>query len=163
MNTTIVVIAVFGIGFLCGLRSFAPLTLVSWMAVWGWTPVAGSPFWFIGKTGFAVAITILAVVELIADKLPQIPARTQLMPLVARFVTGGIAAAAMSFSAGRPWLYGLLLGPVGAMTGAFAGYYARRSLVQSVRIPDLVVALVEDLITIAGTLFLVHNFFHTPV
>ena len=163
MNTTIVVIAIFGIGFLCGLRSFAPLALVSWMAVWGWTPVAGSPFWFIGKGAFAIAISILAVLELIGDKLPKTPARTTLMPLVARFVTGGMAAAAMAFSAGRPWLHGLLLGPIGAMIGAFAGYHARRALVQSLRIPDLVVALVEDFVTIAGTLLLVHYFFHTPV
>lgn len=163
MNTTVVLIAVFGIGFLCGLRSFAPLALVSWMAVWGWTPVAGSPFWFIGKNAFAIAISILAVLELIGDKLPKTPARTALMPLIGRFVTGGIAAAAMSFSAGRPWFHGLLLGPIGAMIGAFAGYHARRSLVRSLRVPDLIVALVEDFVTIGGTLFLVHNFFHTPV
>ena len=163
MNPTIVLIAVFGIGFLCGLRAFAPLALVSWMAVWGWTPVAGSPFWFIGKTVFAIAISILAVLELVSDKLPKTPPRTQLMPLIGRLVTGGIAGAAMAFSAGRPWLHGLLLGPIGALIGTFTGYYARRSLVQSLRLPDLVVALMEDFVTIAGTLFLVHNFFHTAV
>ena len=133
------------------------------MAVWGWTPVAGSPFWFIGYRTFAVAISILALLELVGDKLPKTPARITVMPLVARFVTGGIAAAAMAFSAGRPWLHGLLLGPVGAMIGAFAGYHARRSLVSAMRLPDLVVALAEDFVAVGGTLFLVHNFFHTPV
>lgn len=163
MNPTVVLIAVFGIGFLCGLRTFAPLALVSWMAVWGWTPVAGSPFWFIGKTVFAIAISFLALLELVGDKLPKTPPRIQIMPLIGRFVSGGIAAAAVAFSAGRPWLYGLLLGSIGALIGAFTGYHVRRSLVQSPRLPDLVVALAEDFVTIGGTLFLVHNFFHTPV
>ena len=69
MNTTLVLIAVLGIGFLSGLRAFTPLALISWMAVWGWTPIAGSPFWFIGSDIFAIAISILALLELIGDKL----------------------------------------------------------------------------------------------
>ena len=163
MNTTLVLIAVLGIGFLSGLRAFTPLALISWMAVWGWTPVAGSPFWFIGSDIFAIAISILALLELIGDKLPKTPPRIQLMPLVARFVTGGIAASAVIFSAGRPWFHGLLLGPIGSLVGAFTGYHVRRALVSRLGLPDLVVALVEDFVTVAGTLVLVHNFFHTTV
>jgi uncharacterized membrane protein len=101
--------------------------------------------------------------ELIGDKLPKTPARTQLMPLVGRFVTGAIAAGAVCFSAGRPWFHGLLLGPVGSLIGAFAGYHARRALVSRLRMPDWVAAVIEDFVTIAGSLYLVHNFFHTPV
>jgi uncharacterized membrane protein len=163
MNATIVLIAIFGIGILSGLRAFTPIALVSWLAVWGWMPLAGSPFWFMGKEIFAIAISILAVVELIGDKLPKTPARTSVMPLVARFVTGGMSGAAVSFSAGQQWLLGIVLGAIGAVVGAFIGYYLRRMIVQRLRIPDLIVALLEDSLTIVATLLLVHNFFHTSV
>jgi uncharacterized membrane protein len=163
VNAIVVLTAVFGIGFLSGLRSFTPIALISWMALWGWTPVAGSPFWFVGTQAFAVAISLLAVLELIGDKLPKTPARTQVMPLIGRFVTGGMAGAAVSFSAGRAWIFGVLLGGIGSLTGAFSGYYLRRALAARSRLRDFFVALLEDLITIGGTLFLVHNFFHTAL
>ena len=163
MNPTVVMAVLFGIGFLCGLRAFAPLALISWMSVWGWTPVAGSPFWFIGHQAFAITLSILAILELVGDKLPKTPPRIQVMPLVGRCVSGGMAAAALAVAAGRPWLHGLLLGPIGSVVGAFGGYYVRRSVVAKLRLPDLIVALVEDFVTIAGTLFLVHNFFHAGI
>jgi uncharacterized membrane protein len=163
MNANVVVIVVLGIGFLSGLRSFAPLALVSWMAIWGWTPVAGSPFWFVGSEIFAIIISGLALLELVGDKLPKTPARTHLMPLVARLVTGAVAGGALSFSAGQSWPAGSALAALGSLTGAFGGYYVRRAAVRTLRIPDLFVALLEDLITIGGTLLLVHSFFHTPV
>jgi uncharacterized membrane protein len=163
MNAVVVLTAVFGIGFLSGLRTFAPIALLSWMALWGWTPVAGSPFWFVGTQAFAVVISILAVLELVGDKLPKTPPRTHLMPLVGRFVTGGIAGAAVCFSAGRMWLFGMVLGAVGSLMGAFIGYRLRKTIVTRSGIPDFFVALLEDFVTIAGTLMLVHSFFHTPV
>jgi uncharacterized membrane protein len=163
MNTLIVLLVTGGTGFLSGLRAFLPLALVSWLAVWGWTPLAGSPFWFIGKEMFAIPISILAILELIGDKLPKTPPRIQPTPLVARIVAGGISAGAVSFSAGWPWLLGLLLGAAASMAGAFSGYHFRRSLVRWLRVPDFTVALLEDFICVAGTLFLVHNFFHMPV
>src|SRR5690242_5308111 len=122
MNATIVVIVVLGVGFLSGLRSFAPLALVSWMAIWGWTPVAGSPFWFVGTEIFALIVSGLALLELIGDKLSKTPARTHLMPLIARLVTGAVAGGALSFSAGQSWPIGCALGALGSLTGAFAGY-----------------------------------------
>ena len=126
-------------------------------------PLAGSPFWFIGKEIFATVIVILAALELIADKLPKTPARIQAMPLTARIVTGGLSGAAVAFSAGFSWFYGLSLGAIGALGGAFSGYHLRRTIVHRVGIRDFFVALMEDCVTIGGTLFLVHSFFHIAV
>jgi len=159
----IVLLVLFGIGFLSGFRSLTPIALVSWLAIWGWTPVAGTPFSFVGSQVFAIIVSVLAVLELVGDKLPKTPARTELMPLIARLVTGAISAGALCFSAGRPWIAGGLLGVVGALAGTFGGYHVRRFLVTRLRIPDLLVALAEDFVTIAGTLLLVQIFFHSRV
>ena len=163
VNPALIATLAFGIGFFSGLRAFAPLAVVSWLSIWGWMPLAGSPFWFVGTNVFAIVISILAAVELIGDKLPKTPARIQLMPLGARVVTGAFCGAAFCFSAGRPWALGLILGGSGAVLGAFSGYYVRRSIVRGLNIADFPIALLEDFVTIAGALYVIHNFFHTPV
>jgi len=163
VNPITVAFVLVGIGFVSGLRAFTPLALVSWLSVWGWMPLAGSPFWFIGTETFATAIVILALLELIGDKLPKTPPRIRWMPLVGRMATGGLSGAGVAFSAGAGWLYGLLLGAIGSLVGAFSGYYLRRGFVQGLRIPDLLIALMEDAVTVAGTLFLVQSFFHGSV
>src|SRR5690349_11912259 len=130
MNPAAVILVVFGLGFLSGLRAFTPIALVSWLAIWGWMPLAGSPFWFIGTEVFATAILILAVLELIADKLPKTPARIEPMPILARLATGGLSGAAAAFSAGSGWVFGALLGAIASPAGAFAGYHLRRAIGQ---------------------------------
>ena len=163
VNPAVVAFVLFGIGFLSGLRAFTPLALVSWLAVWGWMPLAGSPLWFVGTETFAIAISILALLELIGDKLPKTPPRIETTPLVARIVTGGLSGCAVAFTAGSGWLYGLLLGAIGSVPGAVSGYHLRRAIGQRLHIADIIVALAEDFVTVAGSLFLVHSFFHTPV
>jgi uncharacterized membrane protein len=41
--------------------------------------------------------------------------------------------------------------------GAFAGYYMRHALVTQVKLPDFPVAVMEDLLAVAGGLFLVSH------
>jgi uncharacterized membrane protein len=47
---------------------------------------------------------------------------------------------------------------IGGIAGCFAGYQARTRLVRSLRQPDFNVALIEDLIAIGGSLFIVSRF-----
>jgi uncharacterized membrane protein len=163
MSVLFVVMTAFAIGFIAGLRAFTPIALVSWLAIWGWTPLAGSPFWFVGTTSCAVILSILALGELVADKLAKTPARTQAAPLGARIITGAVSAAAVCIAGGQPWLLGAVCGAIGSVGGAFGGYHARRFIVQKLRLPDFVVALVEDFVAIGGSLVLVRNFFSTSL
>lgn len=50
------------------------------------------------------------------------------------------------------------LGVIGGIVGCFAGYQARTRLVRSLRQPDFNVALLEDLVAIGGSLFIVSRF-----
>ena len=154
-----VLLATVATGILSGLRAFTPLAIVSWLAVWGWMPLAGAPFWFAGTNAFAIGISALAVLELVADKLPKTLARNHWMPLMCRAVTGAIAAGAFAFTAGSQWLPGSIAGIIGSLAGAYSGYFVRRALVKRCRLPDLLVAVAEDCLTIAGVLFVVQKFF----
>ena len=163
MNFSAVLLVLLGVGFLSGLRAFAPLALVCWLAVWGWAPLVGSPLWFFGTITAATILSFLALGELIGDKLPKMPARIEALPLVGRMINGGLSAAALSLAAGVGGLAGSVIGPLSALAGAFSGYHLRQFIVRRSRLPDFAVALMEDFITIGGTLWLIMHFFSTPI
>jgi uncharacterized membrane protein len=137
-----------GIGFVAGLRSMTAPAAVSWAACIGWLDLQGTPLQFMGS-GVAVAIsTVAALLEYVADKLPRTPNRTSTGPLIGRIVLGALSGAALGAAHGRMLLAGAVLGGLGAVIGAYAGYHARRRLVMTVGVKDLVVALAEDLVAI---------------
>jgi uncharacterized membrane protein len=128
--------------------------LVAWGAHLGWLHLQDSLLAFFARKISLVVFSLFAIGELIADKLPFIPARTQAGPLAVRVIFGSLCGAALCFSAATASpLVGALLGAVGGITGAFAGYTYRRRLAPMV--PDLVLALLEDLVAVGGGLFLV--------
>jgi uncharacterized membrane protein len=47
---------------------------------------------------------------------------------------------------------------IGGIVGCFGGYHARAWLVKSLHQRDLIVALLEDLIAIGGSVFIVSRF-----
>jgi uncharacterized membrane protein len=152
MNAGLLVIAALLVGFASGLRAFTPLALSCWIATWGWMPLGGTRLGFLGTEAGAAIVSILAVGELIGDKLSMTPPRTTAGPLAGRIVTGALAETALSIGAGQHWLIGLIGGMAGSVTGAFAGFHARRYLVRQMGVRDIFVAIAEDLVTIVLTL-----------
>jgi uncharacterized membrane protein len=102
-----------------------------------------------------VAFGLLATGELVADKLPIVPARTSPPALIARMATGGLSGACLAAAAGAGTTVGALLGAAGAVVGAFAGYRARMRLTDALGTPDVVIAMLEDVATVGGALLLV--------
>ncbi len=105
--------------------------------------------------GALAFFTLLAIVELVADKLPKAPARTAPPGLIARIVFGGLCGVALAISVGGSLIIAAIVGVIGALVGTFAGYNIRHALVARAHLPDLAVALVEDLVAIAGGFLIV--------
>jgi uncharacterized membrane protein len=141
------------IGVVCGLRSMTAPAVVAWGAHLGWLHLERSWLAFFTNKISLVVFSLFALGELVADKLPFIPGRTQPGPLIVRIVFGAICAAALAVSAVASPVLGGLLGAVGAVAGAYAGYTYRTRLAG--KVPDLVLALLEDLVAVGGGLFLV--------
>jgi uncharacterized membrane protein len=120
-----------------------------------WIHLDGTSLGWMNTMGALCLFTLLAIGELIVDKLPQTPARTAPMGLIARVVMGALSGAALSVSGGRGLAIGAVLGALGGVAGAFAGYQIRHGLVTHNKLPDFVVAVVEDLLAISGGLFIV--------
>jgi uncharacterized membrane protein len=139
---------VFGIGVAAGLRSLTPPALVAWAARLGWLNLSNSPFAFMGSTIAVVIFSLLALVELIGDLRPQTPKRTAPLPLTARVIMGGLCGACLCAAHNQALIIGAIIGAVAAVIGAFAGYEIRKRLVATLKIKDLFIALLEDLITI---------------
>ena len=148
-------ILAFLIGLFAGLRTFTPPAAVAWAVYLGWLKLPG-PLSLIGSLPAVIILSLLAVSELIFDKLPNTPKRTDPPGLIARIVTGGLTGICVSVGGGGSAFLGAGLGVIGAIVGCFGGYQARARLVRSLR--DFKVALLEDLIAISGSLFVVSRF-----
>jgi uncharacterized membrane protein len=112
----------------------------------------------IGSLPAVIILSVLAVAEVIFDKLPKTPSRTAPPGLTARIVTGGFTGACVSLGGGKSALVGAGLGVIGGIVGCFGGYHARAQLVKFLRQPDFNIAVLEDLIAIGGSLFIVSRF-----
>ena len=139
------------IGVVAGLRALTAPAVVAWAAMLDWINLDGTWVEWLGHPITVAVLTVLAVGELITDKLPKTPSRKTPMQFVARLATGGFAGAVI----GTAWGYtfgGLGAGLVGAVLGTLGGAEARRRLVAANDGPDLPIALVEDAVAVLGGL-----------
>ena len=147
----------FLIGLFAGLRSLTPPAAVAWAVHLGWLKLA-RPLSLVGSLPAVIVLSLLAITEIIFDKLPNTPNRTAPPGLIARIVTGGFTGACVSLGGGRSAFAGAGLGAIGGIAGCFGGYQLRARLVKSLRLQDFYIALLEDLIAIGGSLFIVSRF-----
>jgi uncharacterized membrane protein len=151
-----VLVLAFLIGVVAGLRALTPLAAASWVARLGWRPLAGSGLAFLGFAATPYVLTVLAIAELVGDKLPQTPSRKTAVPFGVRIVTGALCGAALAAS--QALLGGLAAGALGAIAGTFGGYEFRARLGKAIGSSDLPIALLEDSITIIAAVLIVSRF-----
>jgi uncharacterized membrane protein len=144
-----------GIGVVAGLRSLTPPAVVAWAAHLGWLNLSNSLLAFMGSIIAVGIFSLLAVFELIVDLLPSTPKRTAPAPLTARILMGGLCGACVCAASNQSFILGAILGALGGVIGAFAGYEVRRKLVATLNIKDLFIALLEDLAMFGAAYFVV--------
>lgn len=136
------------LGFDAGLRSIAPLAILA-LRQPDAPRIAGWKRWYPMRHGWSrAALVVAGAGELVADKLPETPPRIKPGPLAGRAVMGGIAGLAIASSRhGLPaYLVGMTVGAGGAIAGSYAGYHARKAIVDQTGLPDPAIALGEDAI-----------------
>lgn len=142
------------IGIIAGLRSMTAPAAASWAASWGWLKVSGTPLAFLGYAATPYILGLLAIGELVGDKLPKTPSRKTPGPFIGRIVTGAMSGAAIGASGGS-WIVGAVAGAVGGVIGTLGGAAARGKLAAAFG-KDLPAALVEDFVAVAGAFAIVH-------
>ncbi len=126
-----------GIGLVTGLRSLTGPAATSIRS-------GGAP---------ALVLPLLALGELVADKLPGIPARTAPPALAMRVLAGGWAGRRLVGKAGDGRI-GFALGALGAFGGAHLGLRLRRAAGHATGLPDPLIALAEDAVAVSAGLLL---------
>jgi uncharacterized membrane protein len=147
----------FLIGVIAGLRSLTAPAAVSWAARLGWLRPENTWLAFLGFAATPYIISVLAIGELVADKLPKTPSRKAPPGFIARIVTGALCGAALGATSAS-LIVGLLAGVIGAIVGTLGGYEFRARLVKITGGKDLPIALLEDVIAIGGGLLIVSRF-----
>lgn len=149
MTHAIVLLLALLIGVVAGLRSMTAPAAVTWAALLQWINMDGTWASWIGHPVTVTIFTILAVIELVADKLPKTPSRTAAPSFAFRIASGAFAGAAVGTAWGYAW-GGLGAGVIGAVLGALGGYQARARLVAAHSGHDLPIALLEDSVAVLG-------------
>src|SRR3984957_12945303 len=91
----LIFINAFLIGTASGLRSLIGLAAVSWAAHFGILPLGHTWLAFLGYTFTPYILTLMAIGELVNDKLPKTPSRLIPTQFITRIATSGLCGLAI--------------------------------------------------------------------
>jgi uncharacterized membrane protein len=141
------------IGVVTGLRSLTGPAAISWAASLGWLPLSDTWLAFLGYAATPYILTVAAIAELVADKLPRAGSRKAPGPFAFRIILGALCGAALG-EPGSMLIGGAAAGAVGAVIGTLGGYEARTRLAAAVG-RDLPIALLEDVVAVGAAIWIV--------
>jgi len=130
--------------------------VIGWGARLGWLHLENTWLAFLGAAITPYILSVLAIGELINDKLPKTPSRKTPVPFTARIVMGALGGAALGAPGQAP--IGGLMGVLGAVAGTLGGYEVRTRAVRAIGGKDLPIALIEDVVAICGAVWIVSRF-----
>ncbi len=134
----------FGLGVVTGIRSMVGLAFFSDHA--NEEHSKNNPALKLLKMPQAAPIlNTMAAGEVVMDKMPFMPNRTDAAPLLGRMAMGGLVGAAISKD---NWVQGAVAGAVGALLSAYAIFHIRKALHEDRHIPNVVLGMVEDAIVL---------------
>ena len=145
-------LAAFLIGVVAGLRSMTSPAAVSWAARLGWIHLSNTWLAFLGSAVTPYIVSVLAIGELVTDKLPKTASRKALVPFAGRILSGALCGAALGVTADA-LLAGLASGVLGAVVGTLGGYQFRVSLARAAG-KDFPIALLEDAIAVISAVII---------
>jgi uncharacterized membrane protein len=106
--------------------------------------IEGTPFAFLASPRTARILTVLAIGEALADKLPFSPNRISAPGLIGRMASGALVGAALFAAAERRAAIGAGLGLLAAAAASYPSYYLRVKTQEKLGAPNWAVGLVED-------------------
>ena len=132
-----------GLGGVTGMRSFQGLAWLSREYTDRRVPLRATALrrWLADDT-VSVVLSGLALGELVADKVPGVPARIQPGPLMGRAAIGGLVGALVVGRKDRA--LGAAVGAGAAIVASFGGWLLRTEGARQTGLPDVVLALAED-------------------
>lgn len=153
----------FQIGIIAGMRTMTAPALVSYKLAHTkpgrsiGPALPDSRLHFLTSPTTTNVLAVMAVGELVADKMPQATDRIGQPQLWGRIGSGALSGAALTEADGNSAPIGAVIGALGAAAGSFAFFYLRQWLTHEKDLPDLWVALAEDALAIGAGWLVVHQ------
>jgi uncharacterized membrane protein len=141
------VLEVAGLGVVAGMRSFSAPAFLSERLSHEGEAEGGRLDRVLSSKGVSWTLKVLALGELVGDKLPGTPARIAPPALVMRLLSGAVVGAAVARRDKRPVLGPTLIGAAAALASSYAFYTLRKFATQRLRVPNFVAGLLEDALT----------------
>jgi uncharacterized membrane protein len=136
---------VVGLGVLAGMRTFsAPVVASHILSRHKSKDLAESPLKFMQSDTTSLVFKVLAVGELVGDKLPTTPNRTATPGVIGRCVSGALAGASIFKASRNNALAGAIIGSVAALGSTFGCYYLRKFAGAKTGIIDPIIGGIED-------------------
>lgn len=141
---------VMALGALAGGRSMLPLALVSQGL--GARSAARLPGLLsrLGSPGAKNGLALAALLELVGDKLPGVPARVAPLPLAGRVLSGAVAGFVIARASQRPPALLTALGAACAVAGTLGSYWLRKTATERLSSSSAYTGLVEDVLMLMG-------------
>jgi uncharacterized membrane protein len=139
------------LGVSSGLRALIGLAVASWAARLGYLHLDHTALAFLGYAVTPYVLSVMAIGELVNDKLPKTPSRLVPPQFITRIVTGILCGVVIGLSTGHLFP-GLLAGAVGSVAGTLGGAKAR-AFGAKLFGRDLPAALVEDVLALGISVF----------
>lgn len=148
MTHALVLLLALLVGVVAGLRALTAPAALAWAAALHWINLDGTWASWMGHWATVAVLTVIAVAELVSDKMPTLPSRKSAPQFLGRLATGAFSGAVLGTAWGYRW-GSLGAGLVGAVVGTVGGYAARTRLVAANGGKDRPVALAEDVFAAA--------------
>ena len=143
-----ILLIAFLLGVIAGMRSLTPLAGVAWAGHSGRVSLAGHALSFLSGAAATWIVTLLALGELVADKLPKKPSRKTPVPFIGRIAVGAFCGATYGGMEDKAVL-GAVAGIAGALVGTLGGAAFRTRLADAFG-KDLPAAIIEDVMALGG-------------
>ncbi|ATB43926.1 hypothetical protein CYFUS_009407 [Cystobacter fuscus] len=134
-----------GMGAMAGMRALgAPAFLSQHLAEEGASAKANPVEQFLASSTTARVLPVLALGELVLDKLPGMPSRVVPPVLLMRLASGALVGAAVARQKERSVLGFAVVGAATALVTSFALYTVRQFALRKLHIPNIVAGFLED-------------------
>ncbi|MFZ4372454.1 MAG: DUF4126 family protein [Mycobacterium sp.] len=143
MTHALVLLLALLIGVVAGLRAFTAPAVLAWAAFLQWINLSGTWASWMGHWAAVAVLTVLAVAELVSDKMPTLPSRKSAPQFLLRLAAGAFSGAVLGTAWGYRW-GSLGAGMIGAVVGTIGGFAVRTAMVRANGGNDRPVALSED-------------------
>lgn len=138
---------VIGLGALAGMRSTSAPVIVSHILSHHQSKkLDHSPLRFMQSKNVALALKVLAIGEIIGDKLPSAPNRIKPAVLAFRMLSGAFAGASVYKATGGK----VAMGGAAAFASTFGSYFLRKNAVKTSHVIDPIVGAIEDALVIGS-------------